>query len=269
MSWFLPALGKAALGVVSGFIGSKLGAGIDRKSARDQRADQFAQYGALGLTPQEIIGGAAGGTAQGNSTVLGNQAAELAKQQMTMEFQKDQKDKDRALISQGQQVQMANAQTMANASMANAQTAAGASMYGSDTQGKIASAKLALEQDKFKNVQLPQALNDLATSTPDWKRQELLARMGVDNILATAIAGARGIDVMDPATLDKLSDIEFKELVIDIYGMQSHIFGETAGASKIIGDGVNEGTQAITDGTNWFKNFIGLGSDEPSVLGNQ
>lgn len=260
----LPILGAIAKAVVPAVIGSAVGRSLDRKYDQKSREDQFQFYTDRGATLQEILG--AGGinpAASPASTVLGNQMAELQRQKREQEYQQRERDKDRAIAMRGQDVSALNTQTAANASIASSGIAAGASRYSTDASERIASARLALDQNRFSQLELPQGLQNLVTSTPEWKRQELMARMGVDNALATAILGSKGIDVMDPNTLRNMSTSEFRQLVRDIYGYQSRVFGESAGAATIVREGAQEG---VSDARSlWDRMF---GGDEGPRLGN-
>jgi hypothetical protein len=172
---------------------------------------------------------------------MGNQRSNLQLQQQQQSYDHLQRELDRQVQMRGQ-----------DASVESAKIGASASMYGADTSARIADARLALESERFKRIELPKGLSEVITSTPEWKRQELLAKMGVDNVMATAIAGARGIDVMDPDSLKKMSPSEFRKLAIEIYGLQSTIFRETAGGAHIIDSGLREGAGDAKKLWEWF-----------------
>jgi hypothetical protein len=238
--------GGSILGSIAKTAGSALiGGAINRFNKKEEYKDRRDE----GFTHSEIAG--AGGM-HGNSdatAVMGNQATQFEAQRRQMEFEHTQRELDRVVMMRGQ-----------DAGVQQAQVSAGASMYGANVQQQIAAAQQALANRQFDEATLPKALNDIATSTPDWKRQQLLASMGVDNMIATAIAGARGIDIMDPDILARMSASEFNDLMVQIYGLQSTIFRETAGSSTII----NNGVQALGNDARSFKDWL-FGSDQPMM----
>lgn len=238
---------------------------------RSARREDFQHLRDQGLTPQEIVGSPIGGGVSGSAPsgqVLGSatasqNAATQAASNMAMSYERG-KDRTHQMRVEALRAETAlrtaqiqagttlgstaakglidargqditeegievNAETIKRGQDIQAETA----RRGQDANLKIAKDKLALEVKKYKNIELPQAANNIATSTPAWKRQELLAKMGVDNILATAMAGDFGIDPMDPDTLKSLSKEEFKELTRRIYGFSSKIYGEYSGTSLI------------------------------------
>jgi len=237
--------------VLGGIAGSFVGGSMDRHFDQKARSDHWDFMEDKGLTPQEIAGAGAAGSSRGSgaSSVLGNQAAELARIRQQQQYDEKQRDIDRAVVMRGQDNSLQQTQIAANASMQSSRTSADASIFSAQTQERIAQGRLALERDRFENISLPQALNDLVTSTPEWKRQQLLASMGVDNIIGTLIAGARGLDVMDPESLKRLSDAEFRSLVTDIYGLQSNVFSEAAGLGLTVNNNLRDilGTGSSAD----------------------
>ena len=252
------------------------GANVDRDASLGQFKDRYDFIRSEGGTLTEALGVGTGSTAQGATSALGNQATAMATQNNQLQFEAQQRDADRQVQLSGQQAQLQAAQINANASvqssqissdatryssqmsLAGQQAMAAASVYGSKTQERIQNALLAFDQKQYEEVRLPQALNDIATSTPDWKRQELLARMGVDNVIATALAGEYGIDVMDPSSLAALSDSQFRDMVRQIYGYQSQVFGNTAGAAVIIEEGMDEAAKDVSSKWQGFLKALNI-----------
>lgn len=235
-------------GIAKTAVGSIIGGAIDRSNAKKE----YEMQRGLGFTHSEIAG-AGGVNASGNAeTVMGNQVTQFQAQEKAQQYEMEQRNLDRMVALSGQETQLKTAQMNASATVQAARASAGASMYGADVQERIAQGRLALEQNRFNQLQLPQGLNDIATSTPAWKRQELLATMGVDNVIATTIAGASGIDIMDPNTLKGMSDAEFQALMIKIYGLQSTVFRETAGSATII----NNNLQNLGNTASGFKDWL-------------
>ena len=246
MAAFMPALGKAAAGGAVSFLGSVLGGRQDRK--RDQQAlgDRYDFLESKGLTPQEIAGSgaASGGPSGAAAQVLGNSATKMAQLAEQQRYDQEQRELDRQVAIRGQDASIQNTQTAANASIASSSLSAGATRYSSDNAVSIAEMNNALARDRFNNIDLPQALNRLVTTAPAWERARIMAQMGVDNMIGTAIGNKYGLNPMDPAALENMSETQFKQMVTDIYGIQSTLFGEAAGA-------------------------VAIGSNLPSVLGGR
>jgi len=206
-----------------------LGGAVDNFFDRKSLNDQWSYMEGKGLTPQEIVGSASPGRGSSASSVLGNQAAAAAMQRKQQKFEAAERDKDRAIAMRGQDTQVQTAQL-----------SSGASRYGSDVQAKIAAGKLALERDQFDNITLPDALRRSVTESPSWKRRQIMAQMGVDNMIGTIISARYGVDPMDHERMRELSDSDFRKIVTAIYGLQSNIFAETAGAATVVDNGVSE-----------------------------
>lgn len=235
-------------------VSSAVGGAIDRFGDRKSRNDEFNFYKSKGATLPEIMGSGGVGTgSSGASTVLGNQAAEQARIQRAQDYDREQRQADRLVSMRGQ-----------DAALKSSEISAGASMHNAGLAAKTAANRLSLDRDTYRNIRLPQSLNDQATSTPEWKRQQLLATMGVDNALATVIMGREGIDVMNPDTLEDMSKTEFRNLVRTIYGYQSNVFGETAGASTVISEGLDDGKSRVGG---LLRGLFG-GSENQPTLGN-
>ena len=260
-----PALGPLGFlaAPVLGAIGSrsdaksaaKSGAAIDRATAAGMLQDRFEVGKQYGLTPQESMGlSSAGGTGAATS-ILGNQAAQQEMQQREQAFAAAERAKDRMVQLRGQDVGLAQAQTSANASIASSGMMARASMYGSDVNARTAASRLALDREEFENVRLPAALRDAVTQAPEWKRMQILASMGVDNMMATSLGQMFGLNPMDPSAVRGMSQNEFYRMAQAVYGMQSNVFKEGSGAS-ILGtqaaDGYRDGAGAVM---NWLRSI--------------
>jgi hypothetical protein len=180
----LPMVGKAVLGLGKAAIGSAIGGFFDRKSARDQRADMISQYAAMGLTPQEIAGVGPGSTAQGGSTVLGNQAAALAQQQMEQNYQERQFDLNRAVQLSQQETMQNVANTNAAASVASSSIAANASKYSADKSydAAISGQGNAFDIAAMTNDRETQKMwNDWTINNPEMKLRLAQMSQGIEN----------------------------------------------------------------------------------------
>jgi len=228
-------------GPVGGLVSTFVGGALDSYFANKNLSDKYSFLEGKGLTPQEIAG--SGLSAQGGpgaGQVLGNQAAEQARQLRQQRYDEKQRNLDRAVALRGQDTSLQNTQIAAGANVQSSAIAAGANRYSSDNSRAVAEMNNALARDTYENVTLPDALRKSVTEAPAWKRLQILAGMGVDNMIGTAIGNKYGLDPMDPDALSRMSDSQFRKMVTEIYGIQSRIFGETAGAATVIGNGVNE-----------------------------
>lgn len=200
-----------------------LGGSIDRKFDQSARSDQYSFLADKGLTPQEIAGSGFGdGRGSQSGTILGNQLLAQQQAERQQAYDRAERAKDRAVAMRGQ-----------DASLASSQISANASVYSSDTSSRVAEMNNALQRDVFENVTLPDALRRSVTESPPWKRAQIMATMGVDNMIGTAIGNKYGLNPMDPSALASMSQGDFNRMVSEIYGLQSNIFGEAAGAAQI------------------------------------
>jgi len=210
-------------------LGSVAGGLVNRAFDNRKQSDSYDFLAGKGLTPQEIAGsGAAGQGSTGVGNVLGNQAAELTRIQRQQAYDEKQRNLDRAVALRSQ-----------DTSLQAARTSAGAQMYGADVNARTAAGRLSLDRDTFDNVTLPDALRRSVTESPSWKRSQILASMGVDNILATEVANSFGVNPMDSSAVRSMSPDQFMEMVKMIKGMQSNVFTEGAGAAMTLGSGMS------------------------------
>jgi len=241
-------------GLVKSILGAGIGARIDRDRDSGALRDKYNYLERKGLTPQEIAGSSFGANPSTTSAnTLGNQAAEMAKLKAQQRYDEKQRTADRAIAVRAQDVSTANTQVAADANIRSSAMAAGASRYSSDNSRTIAEMNNALARDRFTNIEIPDALRKAVTESPTWQRLRILAGMGVDNMIGTAIGNKYGLDPMDPDALANMSDSDFRKMVTEIYGLQSRIFGETAGSATVIGNGLSEIGSSI-------GRFLGNGS---------
>jgi len=233
--------GGALLGAGLSVLGAKKGADINVDAQQKSMQNNWRFMERKGLTPQEIAGsGAAGGVSSSAGNTLGNQAGAFAQQALQHRQEVRERDKDRAVALRGQNLGLQQTQLAANASVQSSGIAAGASRYSSDNSRAVAEMNNALSRDRFQNIDLPDALRRSVTESPAWKRLQILAGMGVDNMIGTAIGNKYGLDPMDPDALSSMSASDFRKMVTEIYGIQSRIFGESAGSATVISNGLNE-----------------------------
>lgn len=151
------------------------GANQDRQAALGQFKDRYDFIRSEGGTLTEALGVGAGSTAQGATTSMGNQAAQLATQNNQLAFEAQQRDADRQVQLSGQQAQLQAAQISANAQTQSA---------GISAAGSVQSAGLSSSAMRF-----------VAQLTDTRERELLLARMGTDNLMATSMANKWGLSI--------------------------------------------------------------------------
>ena len=250
---------------------------------RQARKADFQHLRDQGLTPQEIvgspIGGGVGGSAPSGQTLGSASATQSALQQQRSDaIAARERSADRAnavrIEAMRNKTALLGSAISANATFRGQDITEMLGLRGQDVQAegikvnaetqrrgqdiqeafqnrsidanlKIAREKLKLQRDQYQNIELPMAANKIVTTTPEWERHKILAQMGVDNILATSMAGNFGLDPMDPKTLSKFSRSEFRQLVRMIYGYSSKFFGETAGMALSTGEGFQDTGAAI------------------------
>ncbi len=167
--------------------GAKQGAAIDRSSALNQYKDRYNFLRSEGATLPEAMGIGSGTTAQGTTGTLGNQAGAQAVQAQQLKFEADQRAADRAVQLSGQNAQLQAAGIAANAQLGSAGINASAS--------DISSAR-ALEAAGLS----ASAVRFVALLTDKRERDLLIAKMGVDNLLATVLANKHNIKLDQPPT---------------------------------------------------------------------
>lgn len=248
----------AILGAIGSFLGAKTGLGavvrsvggallgnaLDRRRDSQALRDKYSYLEGKGLTPQEIAGSGFGASPSGGAAnVLGNQSAQLESQRRQLEFQQSERDKDRAVQLRGQDMGLAQSRVSAGAILGSAQLSA-----------STAADRLSLDRERFDNVEMPAALRQSVTEAPEWKRMQILASMGVDNILGTAVAQMYGVNPMDPSAVKAMSARDFGRMAQTIYGMQSNAFGEASGAALAVRGAFGNYGDAATLGSRGRRN---------------
>jgi len=232
MSFIAPLLAAGARffgGPIKTLGGAIAGGAVNSFFERKSQSDKYDFLESKGLTPQEIAGSSgSAASSSGVGNVLGNQQAELTRIREQQRYDEKQRDLDRAVALRSQ-----------DTSLQAARTSAGAQMYGADLNARTQAGRLSLDRDTFDNVTLPDALRRSVTESPAWKRSQILASMGVDNILATEVANSFGVNPMDSSAVRSMSPDQFMEMVKVIKGMQSNIFTEGAGAAMTLGSGMS------------------------------
>lgn len=254
-----PSVFGGIVGNVLGGIGSSIiGSRLNRRA--DQRAmkQQFDFYKNQGATLSEIMGnGGVSGDSGNGQAIMGNQLNQVMAQKRQQNFEMREREKDRAIQLASIEAGMQNQATAANAQMQSAGMAASANRYSADQQFQTALNRLNLDRDRFSKVDLPKAWRDSINEDPERVKQRIMAQMSADNMFATAVGHHFGVDPFEG--VKGASKEELMEMARYIYGVQSTLFSNSAGASVAVDDGVrslgNAGRQMI-DNTLGDQGFL-------------
>ena len=247
------SIGGSILGSAAGSaLGSIGGSFLDRALGRDdaraghrydlryslrKEEELWNRAQERGLTPQEYYGspaaGGAGGGVSGGAQTLGNinaanTSALTARQQM--------------------ETQLATTKMQTDAQKYAADKQFGASTYSTDKTFEAAMANFGLKRDEYLNVTVPQAaaqlgkteqetlklINDVATSTPKFKRLMKLMSMGLDNTLVHLATSSTGLDIGDPEVVANMSEDDRAKLTAAIMSARSTFKTEVSGAQETI-----------------------------------
>ena len=192
---------KALAGFLGNLGGSMfekvLGAGAEYQFGKLAAQDHTRRMQKLGLKPQEMVGGSAGGGISASGPVLGNAPA------MQAAVEQREWEKDRELERQRIGAGLAQTQMQTSAMLGAAETAARASMYGSDVQQSTALAQLEQRKlvDGFQVQQIAAQTDQVLQNTRfdavlhDERWERLFSTMGPDNVVASALAVMNGVDI--------------------------------------------------------------------------
>lgn len=224
----------------------KLGNSLDmanQKEMFDYRIDAAKEHG---LTDYEAFMGpsaSGGGGTTGSGNVLGNtqNARQMAQQARTQELTQKALDRNTSL----QQTKM-----QTDAQVKTAEIAAGQAKYNTDSNFIMNSRNLdqkrkeylevtvpkAAAQLKLTNAQAEKALNEAITSTPKFVKFMQMLKMGTDNVLATAIQNFKGVNLVDPKSVSKLSIDDKQDIIQQILSIQSGTYKNVQGIKQIAKD---------------------------------
>jgi hypothetical protein len=214
------SIGKAIVGLGTTYLGSRIGASLDRRNA----TLDYERQRALGFTHSEIAG--AGGASAGDTAqaVMGNQATQFEAQRRQMEYDNAQREADRAVAMRGQDAQVQTAQIGANASI-----------YGANTQREIAT----MHNDR----QWQQLANEWANNNPEINLRFKELTMGFENQRLALILLRNGLSL---ANAQSMSQGEFNRRMTSV--MSELAAMEGLGGMK--NEGIREGVATINDGLN-------------------
>lgn len=247
---FGDAFGGFLGGSFGGLLGDEMGLGRkslkkgyeyqNRYSARYEQ-EMWERAEGRGLTAQEYYGSSVPGSASSNpggASVLGNNVAQM--RQMASD------NINRAL---DRQTDLKKAEIGAQATMQSAKTSADASMYSSDTNKAIAEGRLKLDRDTYQFINLPQAaaqiglteaqtkkaINEIATSDPQYVLYMKKLSMGVDNMISEMYQQMHDFDVTDKQSLLKFDTQKREALLAGMLALQS-VTAKEAGFFTGLGD---------------------------------
>lgn len=201
--------------VLSSFIGEHLNNRAADRNIRRMRN--------LGLTPQEMVGGSAGGGMSASPPVLGNVPA------MQAAVEQREREKDRQLERERIGAGIYQTETHAKATLGAAETAARASIYSTDTTANTAADRLGFDREQFQltvekhPAELQKLANEAITSSPGFLQYMKSLGMSAENLRATAIYqkwASQGFDVLDPEDWASATDGERKQVIREMTDMR-------------------------------------------------
>ena len=87
--------------------------------------------------------------------------------------------------------------------------------------------------------QIKIAVNEIATSAPEFIRGNILLQMGFDNTMQNMILKREGVDPTSTKSMQRLSQKEFERVMTMMLGYSSAIGRETRGVASTAKDLVN------------------------------
>ena len=228
---------KALAGFLGNLGGSMfekvLGAGAEYQFSKRAAQDNIRRMQKLGLTPQEMVGGSAGGGMSASGPVLGNAPA------MQAAVEQREREKDRQLERERIGAGIYQTQTQAQATLGAAETAARASIYSTDTTANTAADRLGFDREQFQltvekhPAELQKLANEAITSSPGFLQYMKALGMSAENLRATAIYqkwASQGFDVLDPEDWASATDGERKMVIREMTAHAATIYTEGHGA---------------------------------------
>ena len=254
---FWEGAGAALLGGGAAILGSggsrgDVAAGLRMETHYSmQKEDSLWQRAkARGLTPQEYYGSSAAGSSGVSGSAaqtLGNAASQKRQAMagiMTEAYQRGQDRKNALDI----------AKVQADATKTAASTAAGAQTESATiTQtGQVAIAQLRnlLEERKIKvterqyeeialpaaaanlaltTAQVEKAVNEIATTAPDFVIEKILLQMGFENTIQNMVLKRHGLDPTSELSMKSIDDDKYKEILTEMLGASSAVGRELRG----------------------------------------
>lgn len=235
----------------------KRGFSLENKYGMKRERLMWLRAQSRGLTPQEYYGSPASGGSfpSGGAQTLGN--ASMQSTPLFMEMMN--REKDRAMIGRGQDIELQKTQIQADAAKYSAdqtsgatreaaQTNAMASLYASQIQELVANNRLRFDEKQYREIHLPgarqnleltkaqtqKAINEIATSDAKFVSAIKMLTMGTENMVATLIAKEAGIDLADPKTFTSMDKEKRKAVISAMIGAGGHSRKEIEGLFQLI-----------------------------------
>lgn len=218
---------SALIGAGASLIGGALGRKSDAKRERNRQRDEYNFLADKGLTPQEIVGGGAGGISPqgtGEST-LGNQLNAVAAMTRQQDFQQAEREKDRALQMRAQDMGLASARVSAAPGLLNA----------------------GLNARQYEDFGRAVGQNTVTTGSPEFLTRQKMMSMGAENVQVQLAADRAGVD-LSGNNIQNMSDSDFAKLQNEFRIVSSQTAREAAGATDVLGRsaaGFRSGAEAI------------------------
>ena len=233
-----------------GYEMANLGHGLDQKHYLEREAELWKRGQARGLTPQEYYGSAAPGVGgpSGAANVLGNMATQTGVARSQIMANLGNAMAERALQKRGQDIDLEKTKIMAGAQKESAGISAEASVYSAEIQKQIADNRLKFDDRTYWNVSLPGAtlnmqktrketehiINNIATSDPKFVKAIKLLSMGPENMAASMVVNAAGIDITSPESLQNVPKEKRRDVLATMLAVGSFSRKEAEGIFQLI-----------------------------------
>ena len=289
---FWEGAGAALLGGGAAILGSggsrgdvAAGLRMEMNTSMQKEAGLWARAQQRGLTPQEYYGSSAAGAnnvSGSAASTLGNAATEKRKLASTMLTEAYQRGQDRKNALDIAKVQ-------ADATKTAASTAAGAQTESATiTQtGQVAIAqlrniledrKVKVTERQFEEITLPaaaanlalttaqveKAVNEIATSAPDFVKEKILLQMGFENTIQNMVLKRHGLDPTSELSMKSISDDKYAQILTEMLGASSAVGRELRGLATT----AHEIVQRLMNFGGEFKEHVLGPLGQPPTLGS-
>ena len=229
---------------------ANLGHALDQKHYFEREAELWKRGQERGLTPQEYYGSPAPGVGgpSGAANVLGNMATQTGVARSQIMAQLGNQMGQMALQKRGQDIDLEKTKIMAGAQKESAGISADATVYSAEIQKQIAQNRLKFDDRTYRNISLPGAqlnmqktrketeniINNIATSHPKFVKAMKLLSMGPENMAASMVVNAAGIDITSPESMQKVPEKKRRDVLAAMLAAGSVTRKETEGIIELI-----------------------------------
>lgn len=227
---------------------------LDNRYSLEKEEALYARAMERGLTPQEYYGSSAPGApgVSGGAQVLGNQSNQARMQATQLAADAAGKAADRAVQKDIAKIHadasVKSAVLGSTATQEAATTAATASVAVARLNNLLREREITLKEQEYNEVIVPAAaekllrskqetkrmINEVATTTPKWKRWEVLTKLGFDNTIQNMIINRHGIDPTNPESMSNISKEKFEKILGLMLGASSRSYREFSGIGKTV-----------------------------------